>query len=670
MTDDEQFDEPEDLADNADLPTIPEGAPRLSSQGSTPEGLRRRLARASTLDDADDGDDEEMDPGEPEAPDSTSIDKALPGNQTDAGPTILANALPTARAYAAARWAELNEPDAPWFARGDGIGVRLRLRELLDTSRARAEGAATDARVNALRKEARKVLWETQQFLKHRHQAIAQHLYDALTEKEPPLPTGGIPFSTVEAAYNELQGAPETGPDAGKKGRQLRQALIEEIDHLVGAAKDVDGLRTIDEAVELLDAELAYDGHSAAWRLGVAQQVKARFDVEPSADVAQVIRETIDGELAGWPRTLRFIVPVKVSRSRKQTANGAVLSAEDLVKQLSYESLTVPTSSGIELGTHAFEKTVEGAADLASGVERLDEWIEQEAAMFRLHGGELEILPVWMHVTETSGMQSIEPLDRPEQLWLLPDGLAALSTLLGTEPARSEGPDGEMAEAFMQLAQARTSVPGPAVSDLWAVTEAVFSGVAADSGMEAAHVMAGLISYLYPLALLTWIGERLIALGVPFDGTETPGRWALGQLEEWTVAWGVTQADTDPLLYARMSRFGRWGPDNGSHKALRIDLQKIRSAVVGSAERAYLVRNYHVHRAQPQRATALSATLPVFAEHVRQALGHVARTEDRRQKPIVAAKVAAMRIEQAAADYEAGGHAGGDALRKALKDDL
>jgi len=81
------------------------------------------------------------------------------------------------------------------------------------------------------------------------------------------------------------------------------------------------------------------------------------------------------------------------------------------------------------------------------------------------------------------------------------------------------------------------------------------------------------------------------------------------------------------------------------------ELTAVRTRCERVAARAYLVRNFYVNRAQPNRATALKATLPVFAELVRVALGYIADDEIRAKVPITSAKLAMMRIRQVAFDF-------------------
>jgi len=186
--------------------------------------------------------------------------------------------------------------------------------------------------------------------------------------------------------------------------------------------------------------------------------------------------------------------------------------------------------------------------------------------------------------------------------------------------------------------------------------------------------MAELLEYLYPLDLLSWMGERLKAAG--FDGGESAlegAAWTLDQFDKNAKAvFAFIEGADDPLLYVRAKAFGHWSarrPDQGSRR-MDEELTAISRRCSRAAARAYLVRNFQVHSAQPYRATALAATLPLFAEMSRVAVGYIAQQGFVATLPITRSKIALMRVRQVSWDFQTAARFGGGPLREAIQGDL
>jgi len=573
--------------------------------------------------------------------------------------------LPSGKAYAVARWRELNEPDAPWWTRSQGIGIRLRLRELLDIGHAHSEGAAFKRSVDTIRAEACETLLHESSFLRRQYGNTAAQLGLVLEDqKSDPLAPGTPGYSTVEAALKQLDGSTlwqEIAADLGARAEEVQ---------------DERDLEALGELVELLDGELADEGFSPEWRYRVASTASKAVAADTALDVA--IKESVAAARKGWPKPINVIVPVDKLRDAEKGAVTRLRDAKEVTEQLSTWLSGAPIGEEFELGEHAFTFELEKpAADLDAAVRRASEWLEQELALYKLQGGGLEPADEWLVVDKASATT----VSRPKPLRLAPDGLKHFERWLTRDPTTRPGQNSEeegkakLADAFAQLAQARHGSSGAALSDIWTVVEAVFAGAATEGRRLAGDVMAELLEYLYPLALLEWMGKRLQGAGLEReDDRQSNAAWALDQLDKnFEEAFKVAPGDTDPLLYVRRSSFGKWsGKERHTSSSRRMgkELEAVSRRCERVAARAYLVRNFQVHRAQPHRATALAATLPVFAEMARVALGYVAENDLATESPVSAVKFRLMRIRQVAWDFKKAKKFGGGPLREALASDI
>jgi hypothetical protein len=454
----------------------------------------------------------------------------------------------------------------------------------------------------------------------------------------------------------------------------LRAAIIDALCRQADDADDPSKLQALDECVELLDAELAYDGHSPGWRRQLAADAKAQ--VGAGAELRTAIGAALDTAEAGWPRPLRFLIPVTIRKPRREEAIDPTIDSEQVKDLLNlWAGGTDEEFDGFELREAAMDYEIEDAADAEAGLRRATEWLERDLTLWRLQGGEIDAAETWLQFDPREKRASVV---RPtSSIWLLPSGLSGMEHAFASEPARAQQPEDQLlADAFSQLAQARTRSSGAALSDLWTVAEAVFAGAAGEARFVAGDIMAELLEYLYPLALLDWMGERLETLGLERQKGRSRASSTLRAFDKDAKAtFALSEGDVDPLLYVRCRSFGRWSAQKvdeqlqGSSR-MRTDLERVSERCARIAARAYLVRNFHVHRAQPYRATALAATLPVFAELVRVTLGYIADDEDRMVMPIRSAKLALMKIRHVAWGFEEGRMRGARPLRDALGEDF
>ena len=266
---------------------------------------------------------------------------------------------PQAKLYVAARWAELHDPDAPWWTRSQGIGLRLRLRELLDIADARNQNATVERPVTDMRQEALATLLRTQNYLKERHGETARALEHALdVERAESLPPQGITYSVIEAAMRQLDDT------------DLVAALTDELSRKAQCATTADKLLALDEYIELIDAELAYKRHSVQWRRDLARDIGER--IQAGGELQASITEAITTARSGWPEDLRFIIPVTEMRERREDAFSALADAGIVREQLKQWLEEVPEDSDFELtDTGAFDLSVGDAADKYAAIEQL-----------------------------------------------------------------------------------------------------------------------------------------------------------------------------------------------------------------------------------------------------------------------------------------------------------
>lgn len=311
---------------------------------------------------------------------------------------------------------------------------------------------------------------------------------------------------------------------------------------------------------------------------------------------------------------------------------------------------------------------VDDARDIGAAIERAEDWLERQISLWRLQGGDVAIHDTVMYFDRSGGDVGLQP--RPAPLRLLPENIKLFESNMTQEPSQRnfEGA-ATLPDALVQLSQARTAAPGAALADLWTVAEAVFAGSAAEPRYDAGPVMAELAQFLYPLQLLEWLSRRFEGLDLGPRPSGTPETvWAIDVIQHrGSSLWPRLETDDDPLAYVRAKSFASWGDSD----RMGEELDALGDRGERLCNRAYLVRNFFVHRAQPYRARALAVTLPVFAELLRVCIGFVASDPENVKLPIRAAKTALLRVrasaEQFARERSSDHAAHVNTLRKALE---
>lgn len=542
--------------------------------------------------------------------------------------------VPSGAFYVAARWGELTDEEAPWWARSAGLSIRLRISELLDMAEARQQGALIEESIVRLRKEALSTLVTKSDFLQDRFPAAAGQLRDALADndKNDQFVPGGRNYSALAAVLEALKPA------------ELVAALIEELARRAENASDWKELAALDEYVELLDSELAFHGHSRTWRHEVAEAAAERLGA------GAVLRDALADALAqgagSWPHDVAILFrAVRVDNRKVEELTGNFLTPKDIEEVLK-DWPEVPSADHLDLG--GFQYPVNDARDLRAAVERADEWLERQISIWRLQGGDVAIAEEAMYFDRSAGEVGL--VDRPSPLRLVPDNIKQFEATMSQEPSQRDfGVPETLPDALVQLSQARTAAPGAALADLWTVAEAVFAGSAAEPRYDAGPVMAELAQFLYPLQLLEWLAGRFEVLGLgPTPSGTLEAVWAIEVVQHrGGELWPKLETDSDPLAYVRAKSFASWGQSQRMSEELEALAERGRRL----SNRAYLVRNFSVHRAQPYRARALAVTLPVFAELLRDCLGYVAADTDNVKLPIRAAKVALLQVRACAEHF-------------------
>jgi hypothetical protein len=540
--------------------------------------------------------------------------------------------LPLGVSFVLGRWEELTDPRARWWTRGVGLGVRLRIDELLELSAAHQDGMIYASSVDRLRDQARDSLGRANSFLDERFGPLREMINSALSKTKKAdrsglgtLWPGSTAHSALEAGLAFLASA------------NYFAAVIDELGTRAEDADDLAKLEALDEVIELLDGELIADGHSRRWRADFYERVarKARAGGE--------LRDGILEELDEKREMGNFEVLVGLDAYSEPDDVEAQIPylEEDALHRLVTEWEQQPEAGqldfefgGLKFGTKA--------ADRYAAAETAAEYFETTRALWSLQGGGLKLRPeLIVYDTTYKTVAVIAPED---SLDLRPENLAAVRIRSGEGAPNTPS---QLTDGMLQLAQARMSPMGAALADLWGVAEVCFSGVAVGSRDQAGGVIAGIAQFLYLGDRLEWLGERFEALGVaPVRSAEqSHADWALERVDEDDGALAEFLRKADPLVWARAVQVGRWNSD----KHLEHDLRDVRKRVEAVSARAYLIRNFYIHAGKAERSAALAVTLPVFAELLRLSLGFALKAD---MEPVVSARLAMLRARQLAFQFE------------------
>jgi hypothetical protein len=564
---------------------------------------------------------------------------------------------PSGEQFIFARWEEITRLDAPWWTRSTGVGLRLRLSELLDLAGTASAGGVAKSAISRLVREARRALCSGDSYLTKRFKAAAEDISRSLRDDSAE--------SWVPAAL---------GPSAIGAALQLIDTpnylptLVDDLAADATAIKDLEGSVEIAKAftrlevlVELLDAELVYEGHSLAWRRRVLEDAR-RHHHEDHQPLGDAMRTALTGNRCAETRSFDVLVPVAELEDPPGGRSGIVrLDPDKVIVDIVETWLAKGTESILShsqltdaVAVIRYEQLT--AVDVEAAARKTNEAFGRDADIWRLRGGIIspgEIAFVYDSLAHEAFAVSLpaEPLD------LLPRSLASYS---GTHD--STRPDSAIDDALLQLARARTAAPAIALVSLWTAAEALFAGAVGDARSDAAHVMAALGEFLYLRDLFAWLSEHYTSAGLDRAPEGESSRWGLDRtLEKTTEVLDRLSECSDVLAWWRVKTLTRWGVDG----QLREQLTALSDRMEQVAARAYLVRNMLLHRAEA-RERALAVTLPPFAGLVRECVGHVANLGPSPEVPLRTAKAAALRVRHAANQVESGHVQAHEAIRALL----
>jgi hypothetical protein len=552
-----------------------------------------------------------------------------------------------------ARWSELLNDDAPWWTRPPGVGLRLGLEELVELAEARKAGTVARAAVTPLLGFAHTSLLSPGAYCGSRYPEVADSLRKALNRPDPGdwLVAGGAGPAAVEAALRLIAETPYV--------ERLVDDLCEAAANVkpLGGNPPVTGLSALEPLVELLDAELVYDGHSVAWRRTVLKGVQASH--ESGNSLAEAIKAALVANRHGETRVFSVLIAVAEEHEPPMMLPGLTLldptaAAEQVIRKWEcpgVAELLAEPRLGTAVKLARYDET---ATDPVAAVEGASASFQRHQDLWQLQGGSLSPGNV-AFVYDPAGKAEVISLPA-ERLRLLPEGLVNYEF-------KSQAGDGPSTfdDALMQLARATSATPASALVSIWTAAETLFGGSAADINAEVSHVLGGMAQLLYLRHLLAWLADRYTRAGVDPDPALPKDRWAL----DYSVAATGELLKTldmagDTLGWWRLKTITRW--DRG--EVLGSQLMNLGSRFEQVATRAYLLRNMFVHRGAA-RHRAIAATLPPFAGVVRECVGYASSEPE---KALTRAKLAAFRVSHTVSEVKGGMASGEAAVGDILRD--
>jgi hypothetical protein len=530
--------------------------------------------------------------------------------------------------YVIGRWRELTSADAVWFGRTVDVGHRLRLSELVGIAEANLAGGVRPEAVEDLLKETSEALKDEGLYVATRFPEVAEEAKELTGRSGASFVPGSSGLASARASLARLQG------DEYLEG--LVTAMTDAAD---GIECTLEPLRNLDALVELLDSELAYAGHSRTWRAAAVAEVARRVNEE-----AQSLKDAVVGTLndAGCarPRAFSVVVPLE-----------AIGDVDDAPAWMSEPASVSEIIKGWgPTGREEAQARVQGAdraviyrdleaVDGESALRLADGRLRRSINVFRLQGRTVEEplqAIVYDPLTKEATVRGLpsEPLD------LMPAGLA-------TYEPRAAG--GTLEDALDQLAEARTARPSAAFVDLWTAAEALYGGAIGDRRHKAGLVMIGLAEHSYIADAHIWLARRAATAGIGQVPVGGELRWLMDTLGTGAGARKLDAglvAAGDLLAWSRFKAMSQWDGGWG----LRNELDRLRKRLIRVVDRAYLFRNFAVHRADESSPT-LAIMLPCFAGLVQVCIGHSLRRVSSGVDPLTDAKTAALIVRGIADDF-------------------
>lgn len=503
--------------------------------------------------------------------------------------------------YALDRLAELANGASPWWARSDGMGLRMRLREAIELADSLADGGLRPETVQWVFEDLVAAFDPASSYIGKHRKALAARFGKTVKSKPQACQPNSQGYATMRAVLQQLEQADFRDELLVNLGDAARHASWKE-NRLAG----------LDDLVVLYDAELQTEGYSHPWRARLAASARLRVDGGASLVTAldEAERETRRGESA---EDFEVLVPVTVAEEPLGGSTGfPALSRESVesdVASWSAPSLGALMQESEIVSANRFFRYSEKAPDRWAAAAKAADQFRAQVDQWTLRRGAMNE-PARALVYEPGGDVTLEGLP-PEPLDLAPSELAA-------HPV--EDPD--LAAALAQVAQARgAATPGAALVDLWTAVEALLGGRGSDATIEAGLAMARMCPLPYVDAVSRWVGERLgsAGYGVPPAGTELS--WVHADvLADRDVAFVKLRESLDPLGWLRLQTLADWEPGPG----FANDIDRLRARFSRVAKRAYIVRNTRIHEAR-RSYPGQGGTLRMFADLVRLTLGHAIR---------------------------------------------
>lgn len=512
-------------------------------------------------------------------------------------------------AYVVARWRELSDVGAVWWARPCEVGLRLRLDELVELAQLNALGVVQSEQLDTRRKA-----------------TVAQLTSPVITDRFPHLKpdiealarssvSGFKPAGRGPAATRTLIG--ELSDDQQQIDPYIEARIATLAQTVADATWDIGDLRDLDESLNMLDAEIAHIGHSPSWRRRAATALEEKLIAETEPE--QAITEALCGLNFNKPRDFDVLIPVnqgellpEVRRLASLPTAEAVGIARSWPSEGRQAALDAVASAG-----QVLRMQPTGPMDLEAAATEVSEEVRRATNLWGLQGLTVEEIPTAFISDPLE--RKVSAADLPQDpLDLRPDGLGGYTT---SDDARV------LDDALDQLAEARTAAAPAALVNLWTVVETLYGGVLDDSPHLAGAVLTGVGEYCYVHDVLRWLAHASQHAGL---GDPTPGDvvgWVIALMGERKGQFGEDlQAAGAAVTWARWKSLTRW---NGS-SVFGTDLTRLKHRFDEVADRAYLIRNFAVHQAMT-RDQALNRILPAFAGLVQASVGHslrVGRTDE------------------------------------------
>jgi hypothetical protein len=566
--------------------------------------------------------------------------------------------------YALDRWVELASEPA-WWARSDGIGLRLRVAEAKEVAEFFDSGALTEAKT---------VEW----IFEHCARSFAPGTYAA--EHCP----GAAQMADDDFMRKGKDGfgkTPITSPTAYRPNEKLwcslvgilkqlndtryRDDLLENVARAAGRcgwnSKRMDELDTL---VALYDAELIADGHSPSWRRAVAEAARGHW-AGGGSSLPDAVRQALDEHRhERKKRSFDVWIPVEIANNPRGSSPGRPLDQssgagfDDVDAAAGRADLSSwGSAAGEILGHEEFMRAnrffhyVIGAADAWAAVADANEKFRQQADQWHLLDGELAE-PRHAAVRDSAPGRDASVYEFPPlRLRLAPPELVDHRGRLPDIP--------KLADAIAQVAQARTAAETAALADLWTAVEALFSDNQ-HGKVDAGVWVAEALPFPYVRHISEWLGGQISLHGY--------GTAPVGQELEWlhrdvyadkeAVRQLFVDKD-DPLGWRRLEEVFAW--EDG---ALAKKAREIRGLYDHVTRRIYMLRNVAVHNAQQTSSTRM-VTLPLFADLVRVALGQVLRYAGE-EGALAEMRFACAEVNDVVARWAKGGYARDEGLKRLL----